>query len=469
MDQTRGERARALRRVSCGATLHLAQRGPYLWEDLDAGLIADALGRMADRGLELLRLPLVWESFQPRPGRVEPSALRGLVEVLDRAASAGLAVLPWLFVGPWMGLAFLPPWTVGPAGRGGLAGYSGGRRRELAPLDLWSDAELLEAQRRLILEVVGAAAGHPAVWGWEVASAPERAFGPAPLGRRASWIRRHAELLAERAEGTMVGASLDAEEAATLGPEIAASVSWIGIGSVSGGPAWAEGLLDPAALPFLASLLRWLSGRRAVLHGLGQPARPATDEPLAQDLEALPSEQETARHAERLLELVPLEDVEAVVAEVWADAGPRLRGLPPYDRQQAEGLRGLVRADGSAKPALGVLERWAMATEGRRRADEPDEEPAAGLSAEQLMAALGVPEPPRPRTSSLLALPGGEEFEALAQDLGLKERRLPAADRRRGAAPAWADVEPEEVENDPATAVPRLYRRFKKRVMSDER
>lgn len=464
MDPKRTETGTLARRVLCGATLHIAQRGPYLWEEFDLGLVGDAFSRMRDAGLELVRLPLVWECFQPRPLRISTTALHHLVEVLDRAASVHLAVLPCLFVGPWMGESFLPPWAVGPPGLPGKPVYSGGRRRELPRLALWSGPELLDAQRLLLSELTGAAAGHPALWGWEAAATPERAFGAAAAPLRCSWIRRHAEFLAERSGGLTVGASLDAADVPTLGPEIAASVDWIGIVPPAQPPAWSAGVLDSHLMPYLASLLHWLSGRRAVVHVLGVPSRPATDEHLEPALEALPTEEAVAGAAERLLELLPLADIEAVVAEVWADAGPKLAALPPFDRSQQEGLRGLMRADAKPKPVLGAFSGWISESSSRRLqpTDVPEAAPA-GPSVQELLDRMGVSEPrPEGPRSSLLALPGGEDFEKLARELGLTDKPAPPPPgRHRGAAPPWADVEPEEVERGPEEHVPRLYRRYR--------
>ena len=214
--------------------------------------------------------------------------------------------------------------------------------------------------------------------------------------------------------------------------------------------------------PFTASLLRWLTRRRVVLHGLGQAARPPGDVDLDREVAALPAEDEVARHAERALEALPLADLDAFVAQVWADAGAKLRDLAPYDRDAAAGLRGLVRDDGQPKPALEALQRWNAESSHRRLGtDDAETAPAAGPSADAWMAAMGVPDAPRPRTSALLALPGGPEFERMAQDLGLKPGRPQDAGRPRGAPPRWADVEPAEVESQPDVHVPRLYKRFR--------
>jgi hypothetical protein len=453
--------------VPCGVTLHLAERGPYLWEEADRRYAAAALARIAEAGVELVRLPLVWESFQPTPSRVAASSLGRLVELLDEADSVGLRVLPWLFVGPWMGLRLLPPWAVGPPGPGGRTVYTRGRRRELPGLDLWTEPAQLEAQGRLIDELGSALDGHPALWGWEVAAAPERAFGHAPLVVRADWLRRHAERIAGRPDAAPAGVSLDADEVATLGPAIASSVAWLGILPSLQTPPWAEeGLLDPYVLPYLACLLRWLSGRPALLHVLGRPGAPPEAElPPGVSREALHTEAELGRAAERLLGLVPLAETAAVVARVWADPAPRLMRLPPFDREPLQALRGLVRADGARKPELEAFAAWAAGSHSARLhlreglaagpASEPPEAPADAL------AGLGLPTPPAHRSSPLLLLPGGEDYERLSRELGLAEGRPAGPPRARGTAPAWADLEPGEVEADPAEHVPRLYRRFR--------
>jgi aryl carrier-like protein len=83
------------------------------WSNFDETEVAADFARIADCGLDSVRVFLTWEDFQPTPTEVDREMLERLVVVADLAAARGLAVMPTLFTGHMSGVNWL--WEVPPA------------------------------------------------------------------------------------------------------------------------------------------------------------------------------------------------------------------------------------------------------------------------------------------------------------------------------------------------------------------
>jgi endo-1,4-beta-mannosidase len=130
--------------------------------------------------------------------------------------------------------------------------------------------------------------------------------------------------------------------------------------------------LDPELVPFSCALTAGLAGRGAVLmqeFGLptsppGEGGRTFEDDFLGQRLpQYLASEEEGARYYDEVLERLVHTGAAGAYAWCYADYDPRLYDRPPLDRAIRERSFGLLRADGSEKPAVDVFRQW------RRRRD----------------------------------------------------------------------------------------------------
>src|SRR5436305_10517592 len=66
------------------------RKAMYWWADFDAGEVREEFAMIRDLGLTHVRFFLLWESFQPTPTTVNPTALRDLRTVCDIAAETGL-------------------------------------------------------------------------------------------------------------------------------------------------------------------------------------------------------------------------------------------------------------------------------------------------------------------------------------------------------------------------------------------
>ena len=148
-----------------------------------------------DLGIGVVRVFLLWESFQPRPDAVEASALRDLAIVGDLALDAGLQLEPTFFTGHMSGPNWAPDWLLDVRGQSEpAAAIVNLARPESAAhdvLDLYATPFVLDAERLLLRTVCGALRDHPAIWAWSLGNEPDLFCSTGDGGGRTGVDGRH--------------------------------------------------------------------------------------------------------------------------------------------------------------------------------------------------------------------------------------------------------------------------------------
>jgi len=332
-----------------------------------------------------------------------------LVTVANLAGEAGLSVMPTLFTGHMSGVNWIPAWALsGSDAQDRFRVVSDWRVTRSGLLNWYSDPEVGAAQASLATAVARALAGHEAVWAWDLGNENSNCVMPASRLAARDWLRRNAEAIRNADPAALVTIGLhmeDLEEDRMLGPEEAAEVC--DFLTMHGYPIyarWAEGPTDQHVLAFLALLTRWLAmGQDILFSEFGLPTFRRGD----------PDEAAGRHEAPALL----VEEQEAAA----------------YTHRSLHALRGagcigaLVWCYTDYIPAI-----WA-----KPPLDEAAHERFFGL-----WRADGSPKP------------SVEMVEAFA-----------GSDRIQGPnSLEWVDIEPEEYWEDPASNVPRLYRRYRESV-----
>ncbi|HEY3310199.1 MAG TPA: glycoside hydrolase family 2 TIM barrel-domain containing protein [Anaerolineales bacterium] len=351
----------------------------YWWSNFDPAEVDDEFAIIRDLGLNVVRIFLLWDDFQPEPDRVDRDALANLVKVADIASKHGLGLDVTFFTGHMSGPNWAPRWLLTER-----AGYSSpyfawiqqviSQGRSVPNgnyLNMFSDPLALRAERLLLKSVVGALKDHPAIWMWNLGNEPDLFAWPANAAAGRAWVHEmtaliksidpiHPVTLGTHSESLSRnnGLRLDQVHAETDVPVMHSYPMYC---------EWARGPLDPDFVPFTTALSAALAGKPALMEEFGGctnlPGRPSeTWEWVAYGTprtQFMASEQEFAEYIQQVLP--SLQEVGAKGAFVWcfADYVPELWSLPPCSESRHERHFGLLRPDGSLKPHAEVIRQFA--------------------------------------------------------------------------------------------------------------
>src|SRR5690606_20279949 len=92
------------------------------WRDFDAAEVEDDLALISSLGMDVVRVFLLWDDWQPRPDQVSPRRLAELERVCDLAATFGLGLDVTFFVGHMSGPNWVPQWSLVAGPRGARSG-----------------------------------------------------------------------------------------------------------------------------------------------------------------------------------------------------------------------------------------------------------------------------------------------------------------------------------------------------------
>ena len=350
----------------------------YWWSDFDAGEVREEFAVIREIGMNVVRLFLLWDDFQPEPDSVSKEALENLVKVADIAAENNLGLDVTFFTGHMSGPNWSPRWLLGGElpWKGGNEGIrdivSAGRLVDQGYRNMFHDEMALDAERLLLKTVVGALKDHPGVWMWNLGNEPDLFAWPITSEAGAAWIKEMVGLIK----------SIDPNHPVTIGlhgdglhrdnglriDKVYAHTDIAVMHSYPMYTPWARKPLDPDFVPFTCALTATLAGKPVLMEEFGGcTALPgeATYTMKWTETNGRAREQFMASEedfAEFLSLTIPkLNDSGATGAMLWcyADYVPELWDLPPCQNQVHERFFGLVRPDGSLKPHAKVIQEFA--------------------------------------------------------------------------------------------------------------
>ncbi len=329
----------------------------YMWREFDLGKVRDELAQIANMGFDTVRFFALTRDFLPRPDGVDPQMVDRLVQVGGAVKEAGLRSVPTLIVLNMSGRIWWPEWMLNGKGR---------------PADLFSDASLLRSQISLVESCARALAGDSSVRAIDIANEVDDAQRPASRDAGRTWASVLAAAIRDAAPGTSVqiGAHLPSlttenhmrvDDLATIADENVMHAYPLYCRT-------ARSFLDPELVPFACALTSDLSGneRPTLMQEfglctapLGAPGNTITDDFLGQPLaQYLASEEEAAEYYRSVLDRLVETGAAGAYAWCYGDYDPRLFTRPPLATAVRERTFGLVRADGSEKPAADVFREF---------------------------------------------------------------------------------------------------------------
>jgi endo-1,4-beta-mannosidase len=354
------------------------KKAMYWWSNFDEGEVREEFAIIKEIGLNVVRLFLLWDDFQPEPNSVDKDKLDNLVKVADIAAEYGLGLDITFFTGHMSGPNWSPRWLLG----GPLPPsehqhwlrdvVSAGEKVDQGYRNMFHDEIALNATRLLLKTVVGTLKDHPAIWMWNLGNEPDLFAWPNSSDEGAAWVKEMVGLIK----------SIDSKRPVTIGlhgdglhrdnglriDKIYAQTDIAVMHSYPMYTPWARQPLDPDFVPFTCALTSALSGKPVLMEEFGGcTALPGEAtytwkwlETNGRDHEQFMASEED--FAEFLSLTIPkLQHSGATGAMLWcyADYVPELWDLPPCQNSRHERFFGLVRPDGSLKPHAKVIQEFA--------------------------------------------------------------------------------------------------------------
>ncbi|MBA2708734.1 MAG: cellulase family glycosylhydrolase [Gemmatimonadaceae bacterium] len=333
------------------------QSAMYMWREFDIAPVRDDMANIADIGFDVVRVFALTQDFLPAAMTVAHDMVARLEEVCLAAKDAGLTVVPTLMAINMSGRMWWPDWMLDDHGRSA---------------SLFSDPALLRSQALLVETCARALSGDNAIRAFDLANEIDDA--QRPDSRDAGWL--WASLLANAvrrvAHGTAIQIGAHLPSLTTANNMRVDDLAAIADEDVMHAyPLYcdaAQSFLDPYLVPFACLLTRALagSGRPTLMQefGLctappGAPGQTITDDFLGQPRsQYLASEAEAAAYFEAVLNELVTTGAAGAYAWCYADYDSRLFDRPPFDTALRERTFGLVRADGSEKPATNIFREF---------------------------------------------------------------------------------------------------------------
>jgi endo-1,4-beta-mannosidase len=356
------------------------RRAMYMWRDFDLGEVRNDMAHIASMGFDVARVFVLMEDFLPAPMTVSPKMVGHLVELSRAAKDAKVAVIPTLIVLNMSGRIWWPAWMLDARGR---------------PGDLYGDGAVLQSEVLLVASCARALAGDRAVRAFDLTNEIDDAQRPRTRGAARRWASILGCTVREAAPGTPIQIGTHLPSLTTTNNMRVDDLGALCDEDVMHAyPLYcdvARSFLDPELVPFSCALTTGLSGHgRPTLmqeFGLctapqGEPGRTITDDFLGQPrTQYLASEDEAAAYYEAVLDRLARTGAAGAYAWCFGDYEAMLFDRPPFATAVRERTFGLVRADGSEKPAVDVFRRF------KRRRDagmipEVPVEPALDVSAD---------------------------------------------------------------------------------------
>ncbi len=253
------------------------RKAMYWWKDFSAAEVDEEFAILESLHLQVVRIFLLWEDFQPEPGRVSEEALNHLRTVCDVAAKHHLKLNITFFTGHMSGPNWAPGWLLDASREVPTPNLrqlvSGGRVVQSGYQNPYTDPVALDAARLLLRTVVSALKDHPAVWVWNLGNEPDLfAWAPdAATGQR--WAKEMSEIIRELDPVHEVGCGLHTgnllADTGLRVDQIFAETDYAAMHAYPMYTPFVRHPLDPDFVPFTCALTSALSGKPTLMEEWG--------------------------------------------------------------------------------------------------------------------------------------------------------------------------------------------------------
>ena len=146
-----------------------ASQAMYWWKGFDLLETEKDFRKLREFQLNLIRIFLIWEDFQPQPDRISLAILDNLKRLCDLADRLDMQLMPTFFCGHMSGINWIPEWMLdeAPAVQR-FPIYANGRLQLASIRNFYVDEAMLEAQLLQVRKISESLAGHPAIFAYDL-------------------------------------------------------------------------------------------------------------------------------------------------------------------------------------------------------------------------------------------------------------------------------------------------------------
>lgn len=338
-----------------------ARKAMYWWKFYDPEEVRRDFALLKLYGIQMVRLFLTWEDFQPAPDLVDAHCLNDLIRTADLAYENQLQIMPTFFCGHMSGVNWIPDWALHHIEQvRRFPVFSQGRLSHRLIRNWYHDQMITEAQLFQITEVCRALTGHPAVRVYDLGNESSNCCIPAERKQGREWLKLMCDCILDHHPGSDVTLGMhaeDLEENRNIWPQDAACCC--DFLCMHGYPFYLSWVPpeDVYVLPFLGIMTAWLGNKPVLFQEFGAPSQ--TDTVIERFDRAVPTpiwtEEQAERYYQQAVRLLWEAGMLGVYGWCYADYHHDLYLYPPLSENTHERYFGLTRWDGSVKPALRML------------------------------------------------------------------------------------------------------------------
>lgn len=341
------------------------KKAMYWWKDFDRAEVESEFAEIVALGLDVVRIFLLWEDFQPAPDKVSDRALADLGVVLDTAVSAGLKIMPTFFTGHMSGINWWPAWALSDEDDPmGILRMSNGVYTTRVGRDPYADPFMLDAQTHLIDAVCARYGAHPAIYSWNFSNEPDLFSQPKEYADGAAWNENMAAALRKRS-ALPVSAGMHLPTVAGRNgfrPDLLApNNDFLSMHAYSIYYRETENddPMNSDVVPLACLVTEALGGKRVLFEEFGYASSEKGDVSEhrrvrrgAHEMSQYFADDEAGgRYYDEVLRKLVRCGALGGFGWMFSDYDPALWSRPPYDTHEHERFFGLTRYDGSVKPA----------------------------------------------------------------------------------------------------------------------
>jgi endo-1,4-beta-mannosidase len=341
------------------------KKAMYWWKDFERAEVETEFAEVARLGLQVARIFLFWEDFQPAPERVSDRALDDLGTVLDVAREANIRVMPTFFTGHMSGINWWPVWALSDEeDPSGVLRMVNGEYTTRIGRDPYTDPFMLEAERVVVSSVCERYGMHPAVYSWNLSNEPDIFFMPRTYEDSGTWNATHASTIRMYSElpisagmhlPTITGNNGFRPDFMAPHNDFLSMHAY----SIYFGPTQDTDPLNSDVVPLASLVTEALGGKSVLLEEFGYASSERGDVSEykfvrrgdSEGRQYFADDESGGRYYCEVLEKLARCGSLGAFAWMFSDYDPCLWNRPPFDTHEHERFFGLTRYDGSVKPS----------------------------------------------------------------------------------------------------------------------